>query len=77
MGWTAGVRLLEGTGGFSLLHSVQTGSGAHPDSYPMITSPGVKRPECEADHSPTSGTEVKYGGAIPPLSVRLHGVALN
>jgi hypothetical protein len=37
-----------------LLHSVQTGSGAHPASYSMgagVSFPGVKRPECEADHA--------------------------
>jgi hypothetical protein len=28
---------------------------------------GVKRPGREADHSPPSSTEVKNGGAIPPL----------
>jgi hypothetical protein len=31
----AGVRLPAGAGNFSLLHHIQTGSGAHPDSYPM------------------------------------------
>jgi len=42
--------------------SVQTGSGAHPPSYPMDTgtlSPGVKRPGLEADHLPPSSAEVK------------------
>jgi hypothetical protein len=37
---------------------------------PGILSPGgggVKRHECEADHSPPSGAEVKNDGAIPPL----------
>jgi hypothetical protein len=28
---------------------------------------GVKLPECEADHSPASSTEVENGGTIPPL----------
>jgi hypothetical protein len=54
---------------FSLLHSVQTGSGAHPASYPMgsgALSVGVKLPGSEADHSSPSA-EVKNGGAIPPL----------
>jgi hypothetical protein len=40
---------------FSLLHIVQTSSGAHPASYPTGTGgpfPGVKRPGREADHSP-------------------------
>jgi hypothetical protein len=43
-------------------HSVQTGSGAHPTSYPMGTgaiSLGIKRPGREADHSPPSSAEVK------------------
>jgi hypothetical protein len=47
---------------FSLLHSVQTDSGAHPASYPMGTgcslSPGVKRQRCEAEHSPPPSAEV-------------------
>jgi hypothetical protein len=55
---------------FSRLHNVQTGSGAHPATYPMGTGaifPGVKRQGREADHSPTSSAEVKNGGAIPPI----------
>jgi hypothetical protein len=48
---------------FSLLHSVQTGSRAHPTSYSMGT--GGKRPEREADHSTPSSDEIKNGGAIP------------
>jgi hypothetical protein len=35
--WTAEVRFPVGARYFSLLHSVQTGSGAHPASYPMGT----------------------------------------
>jgi hypothetical protein len=42
---------------------VQTGSGAHPASYPMGTGgpyPGGKaRPGRDADHSPPSSAEVK------------------
>jgi hypothetical protein len=42
---------------------VQTGSGAHPASYPMGTGvffPGGKaRPGGNADHSPPSSAEVK------------------
>jgi hypothetical protein len=41
---------------------LQTGSGVHPTSYPVVTgslSPGVKRPGCEADHSPPSSAQVK------------------
>jgi hypothetical protein len=43
---------------------VQTGSGAHPVSYPMGTRgpfPGGKaRPGRDADHSPPSSAEVTY-----------------
>jgi hypothetical protein len=44
-GWTIGVPFPVGAGNFSLNHRVQTGSGAHPTSYPMGTrgsSPGGK-----------------------------------
>jgi hypothetical protein len=54
---------------FSLFHSVQTGSGAHPTSNPKGTralSPGL-----------ISSAEIKNAGAIPPLPTRLHGVVLN
>jgi hypothetical protein len=33
---------------------------------------GGKRPGREANHSPPSGSEVKNGGAIPPLPRRLY-----
>jgi hypothetical protein len=49
---------------FLLAPCVQTGSGAHPASYPMGAGgpfPGGKaRPGRDADHSPPSGAEVKY-----------------
>jgi hypothetical protein len=47
---------------FALLHVVQTGSEDH---YPPIQwvpgalSPGVKRPGCQANHSPQTSAEVK------------------
>jgi hypothetical protein len=44
------------------LYIVQTGSGAHPASYPKGTgalSPGVRRPGREADQSPPASAEVK------------------
>jgi hypothetical protein len=47
---------------FSLLHSAQTGSGAHPASYPMDTGdsfPGSKPPGRDAHHSPPTSVEVK------------------
>jgi hypothetical protein len=46
----------------NFLHLVRTGSKVHPVSYPMCTGgsfPGVKRPGCEADHSPSTSAEVK------------------
>jgi hypothetical protein len=60
-GQGAGVRVPVGQD-FSLLYVVQSGSEAHPASYPMVIgplSPGVKRLGHEADHSPPSSAEVK------------------
>jgi hypothetical protein len=56
-GWTIEGSKFESRQGqeFFLLHVVQTGSGAHPASYPMGTGGcflGVKRQGREADHSP-------------------------
>jgi hypothetical protein len=31
----------------------------------------------KADHSHPANAELKNGGAIPPLPIRLHGVVLN
>jgi hypothetical protein len=58
----SGVRFLAGAGNVSLLHRVQTGSGPHPASCPMV--PGavpsvVEWPRSEADHSPPSSAKVK------------------
>jgi hypothetical protein len=53
---------------FSLLYSVQTGSGAHPASHPLGSTgfpPWVKRPRREGDQSTPSTTDVKNGRAIP------------
>jgi hypothetical protein len=58
-------------------HRVQTGSGAHPASYPVGTGDfflGVKRPGREADHSPHLVPRLRVGGSIPPLTHCLHGV---
>jgi hypothetical protein len=47
---------------FSLLHSVQTGSGAHPASYRINSgalSLTVKRPGLESESSPLLSVEVK------------------
>jgi hypothetical protein len=70
MGWTAGVRIPAGARFFSLLHSVQIGSGATPSPtqwVPGALSAGVKRPGRGADHSLPPSAEVNNGGAIPPL----------
>jgi len=56
------IRFPAETGNFSLHHRVQTGSGAHPASYPTCAGdsfPGVKGPGREADHSPPSNVEIK------------------
>jgi hypothetical protein len=46
------------------------------NGYRGTLSLGVKRRgEGEAEHSPPS-TEVKNGGAIPPFTIRLHGVRM-
>jgi hypothetical protein len=63
---------------FFLLRGVQTASGSRPASYPMATEGHLpERPESEADRSNTSSAEVKSGGAIPPLPIRLHGIMLK
>jgi hypothetical protein len=49
-GWTAGVRFPTGARDFSLLHSLQTGSGAHlSNGYQGLLLLRVKRPDREAD----------------------------
>jgi hypothetical protein len=66
---------------FVLLYVVQTGSGAHPASYPSIPgafSMRVKSSVREADHSPPTSTEVKENMDLHIHSlIRLHGVVLN
>jgi hypothetical protein len=58
------VRSPTGAEDFSSSLCVQTGSGAHPTSYPMGAGgpfPGGKaRPGRDANHSPPSSAEVKY-----------------
>jgi hypothetical protein len=44
---------------------------------PGALTPGIKRQGREADHSPLFSTEVKIGGVIPPVPIRLHDVVLN
>jgi hypothetical protein len=61
--WTTGIRSPAGAKDFSSSLCVQTGSGAHPASYPKGTGgsfPGGKvRLGRDADHSPPSSAEVK------------------
>jgi hypothetical protein len=55
MGWTAGIRFQVGAK-CSYLHSVQTvqtGSGAHKVSYPMVTGGGVLFPLLKAAGAPS------------------------
>jgi hypothetical protein len=68
-GWMPRIRFPAGQD-FSLLHAVQTDSGAHPSSYPIgsgALSPVIMRPGRKAEHSPPSSAQVTKGGAIPPL----------
>jgi hypothetical protein len=58
-----------GAGGLSLLHSVETGTGVHPSSYPTgfgDSSTELERPGREADHISPSNAEVKNDGATAP-----------
>jgi hypothetical protein len=72
MGWTIGVRSLTGAEDFSSSPCIQTGSGAHPASYPMGTGgpfPGGKaRPGRDANHSPPCSAEVKFEKELYLLS---------
>jgi hypothetical protein len=59
---------------FSLTHSVQTDSGAHPTSYPVHTgcdSTVVKRPGREADHSPPFPHTSSWCGAYLSRGINL------
>jgi hypothetical protein len=78
-----GIRFPAGTGTFSLHHRVQNSSGAHTTSYPRVLgalSLGVKRPGCEADHSPPPRAEVKEYVELylhSPNTTSLHGALLK
>jgi hypothetical protein len=49
----------------------------HTAFYTSTTATVGSLPVCKADHSPSSPTEVKNGGAIPPPPISLHGMAFN
>jgi hypothetical protein len=71
-----GVRISVGTGNFSLRHRVQTGSWAHPASYPMGT--GSSFTGREAVYSPPSRVEVKNAWSYNSTpSIRLRGVVFS
>jgi hypothetical protein len=72
----SGFDIRQGLGIFR--YRAQTGSGAHPASYPMdtgITYPGVKRLEREADHSPPSSAEVKKAWNCTRVYPKVSGLA--
>jgi hypothetical protein len=55
-----------------------TDSRDHPNSYTMdIVSSFIRDKEAETNYLTPSCSEVKNGGAIPPLPLRLHGLVLN
>jgi hypothetical protein len=45
---------------------------------PGVLSPGVKRPRCEAYHSPPPSSEIKNAWSYTSISpIRLHGLVLS
>jgi hypothetical protein len=70
--WTTRVRFPDGAGYISLLHCVQTGSGAHPASSSNRTESSFSKGKAavhEADHSLLCSVEVKNAWSytsIPP-----------
>jgi hypothetical protein len=59
------VQFPAGAKDYSLLHSVQTGTGAHPQWVSEVIFWGVERPEREADRSLPSNSDVKNGETVP------------
>jgi hypothetical protein len=78
-GWS-GIRVPAGAGNFSLHHCIQTGSGAHPASYPTGTTGSFSGGKAAGAWSwPLIYLHLvlrsRMRGAILPLPIRLHGVA--
>jgi hypothetical protein len=48
-----------------------------PTHTPIQWVQGEKRRGRDADYPPPSSAEVKNGGTIPPLTIRIHGLELN
>jgi hypothetical protein len=74
-GWTTGVRSPTGAKDFSSSLCVQTGSGAHPASYPMGTERGKARPGVTLTTHPHLVPRLSMSRSYtssPPLC--LHGV---
>jgi hypothetical protein len=66
------VRVPVGSGFFSVLPVVQAGCLAHPASYSIgigISFFEVKQSECEADHSPPTGTDFSKTCSIHSLLI--------
>jgi hypothetical protein len=80
MGWRAAVYFPAGVRDFSVLHSVQTETGARLASYPIgiVDSFAVgKLTGHEADLSPFFIVEVKNHEAIIAHPIHLHGIVVN
>jgi len=66
---------------FSLYHRVQTGSEAHPASYPLDTRspfPDGKAPARESNHSlPSSAVDKNAWSFTSTPTIHIHGVMLS
>jgi hypothetical protein len=81
-GWTIGVLFPAGARNLSLLHIVQTGSEAHPTSYPLLIGrgaiyPGIKRPGSVNLTINFHSSEVKIVEIYLHFLICLHGMVLN
>jgi hypothetical protein len=83
-GWTIGVLVFDSRRGlgiflFTTVSRTALGPTQPPiQGVPGAPSVGVKWPECEADHSPTSSAKIKNEWSYtstPPI--RVHGVVLS
>jgi hypothetical protein len=62
---------------FSLLHVVQTGSGAHPASHPMGMGGSFSGGPSSQGVKLTTHIKLVPRSSIHPLPIRLHGVLLD
>jgi hypothetical protein len=80
-GWTARVQFPGGGRDFCLLHSVQTGSGAHPASCTMGMGSFFLRGKAAGDVKVTSHLHLvpksRMVELYPHFPIQLHGVVLN